>query len=563
MKNKHYFCRNKIWIMATLWLFTSCYDSESWVNVTKQPVKAEVSITAEEAQASFENEMMSKATRSITTRKEDLISYSRHQFPFGNIIPKWSSGVASNTSKTAYYETPIRSSYFYRAWRHKRIGKNKKKEWICTKIIHKLLVIKDPKTNKTYNYIELLIPTIHFVNHHRTFNYNRITNDGNMLDFSGFKVYTTLDGHLVRVNEYKKGKKVRGVFLDGTADKETYQEMRRRALIMLKNTRISIKLPKVAMTRSYDELEYEDESWHVDENGDIWVWDSYFGEWILTGNIYGEDGEDGYVLGEVVITPPDPEPEIDDPFVPSPIPPIDGDTRDDSEEEIGGQGGGGGHSSSVGSGGGYQPPVAPKAQAIFRNSGMTDANWKVIERMLDKIMADCMGQALYNGLKNTLNGKTLTIQFIGKGNSAFDLSGGIRLRTDVVSGEFLHEMLHAYQAYRENYTSMTHAKLNMEIETHYAQYLYQSNLPEYKGSKWEKRDKTKSRWKNIVALEEFMNEKGNLHPDADVAKFESHILNKLVPTLREAGYPSDRYPLDYDRLGIENFKNLKELTKNC
>ena len=557
MKNKHYFCRNKIWIMATLWLFTSCYDSEPWVNVTKPPTKDKVTITVEEAQASFENEIMSKATRSISTRKEDLLRFSKHQFPFGDIIPKWSSGVASNTSKTAYYETPIRSSYLYRAWRHKRIGKNKKKKWMCTKIIHKLLVMKDPRTNETYNYIELLIPTIHFTNHHRTFNYNLITNNGNMLDFSGFKVYTTLDGHLVRVNEYKNGKKIRGVFLDGTADKETYQEMRRRALNMLKNTRISIKLPKVAMTRSYDEFEYEDGAWHVDENGDIWVWESYWEEWELSGNIYGDDGEDGHIIDEVVVTP---DPEIDDPYVPSPIPPVDGDTGDNSGQE---NESGGGGSSSIGSSGGSSTPVAPKAKAIFRNSGMTEANWNTVERMLDKIMVDCMGQALYNGLKNTLNGKTLTIQFIGKGNSAFDLNGGIRLRTDVVSGEFLHEMLHAYQSYRESYASMTNAKLNMEIETHYAQYLYQSNLPEYKNSKWEKRDKTKARWRRISELKRFIDKKGNLRPNTDISEFEARILNQVVPTLREVGYSSDKYPLDYNRLGMENFKNIRELTENC
>ena len=213
MKNKHYFCRNKIWIMVTLCLFTGCYDSESWVNVTEQPTKAKVTITAEEAQASFENEMMSKATRSISTRKEDLISFSKHRFPMGNIIPKWSSGEASSASKFANYETPIRSSYLYRAWRHKRIGKNKKKEWICTKIIHKLLVVKDAKTNKMHNYIELLIPTIHFLNHHRNFNFNQLRNDGNMLGYSGLKVYTTLDGYLIRVNEYRNGKRGKGVYL--------------------------------------------------------------------------------------------------------------------------------------------------------------------------------------------------------------------------------------------------------------------------------------------------------------------------------------------------------------
>lgn len=281
--------------MATLCLFTGCYDSESWVNVTEQPAKAKVTITAEEAQASFENEMMSKATRGINTRKEDLISYSKHRFPMGNIIPKWSSGEASGVSKFANYETPIRSSYLYRAWRHKRIGKSQKKQWICTKIIHKLLVVKDAKTNKMYNYTELLIPTIHFLNHHRNFNFNQLKNDGNMLDYSGLKVYATLDGYLIRVNEYRNGKKVKGVYLGGTTDKEVYLAKKRMALNILKKIRISIKMPKVT-TRSYDELEYEEESWYMDDNGDVWVWDSDFDEWLWAYNIYDDGGDDSETI---------------------------------------------------------------------------------------------------------------------------------------------------------------------------------------------------------------------------------------------------------------------------
>lgn len=56
-----------------------------------------------------------------------------------------------------------------------------------------------------------------------------------------------------------------------------------------------------------------------------------------------------------------------------------------------------------GGGGGYQPqPIAPKAKTIFRNSSMIDENWKVIEKMLDKIMQNCMGKGLYNGLVDVL-----------------------------------------------------------------------------------------------------------------------------------------------------------------
>ena len=94
MKNNHYFYWNKTWIMLILWLFAGCYDSDSWVNVVEEPAKVQVTLTAEEAQASFENEIMNKTTRSISTRKEDLFRFSKHQFPFGNIVPKWNYGVA-------------------------------------------------------------------------------------------------------------------------------------------------------------------------------------------------------------------------------------------------------------------------------------------------------------------------------------------------------------------------------------------------------------------------------------------------------------------------------------
>ena len=65
--------------------------------------------------------------------------------------------------------------------------------------------------------------------------------------------------------------------------------------------------------------------------------------------------------------------------------------------------GGGGNSGSSNPGGDSNDNasgsgVAPKAQAIFRNSNMTEQNWNVIENMLEKIVESCMGQNLYNGL---------------------------------------------------------------------------------------------------------------------------------------------------------------------
>ena len=57
---------------------------------------------------------------------------------------------------------------------------------------------------------------------------------------------------------------------------------------------------------------------------------------------------------------------------------------------------------------------------------MTEYNWKILENMIDKIMADCMGEELYNGLKSYLNGKTLTIQFKEGSNGSFGMARRIR-----------------------------------------------------------------------------------------------------------------------------------------
>lgn len=60
-----------------------------------------------------------------------------------------------------------------------------------------------------------------------------------------------------------------------------------------------------------------------------------------------------------------------------------------------------------------------------------------------------------------------------------------------------HEMMHAYRAYQETTASYKESTLNGEIEAWYAQYLYTSNLPEYKDSKWEDRDNTDPRRRRI------------------------------------------------------------------
>ena len=219
-----------------------------------------------------------------------------------------------------------------------------------------------------------------------------------------------------------------------------------------------------------------------------------------------------------------------------------------------------------GTGGGSSvPSLAPKAQAIFRNSNMIDANWRVLENMIEKIIENCMGRNLYNGLLEKMNGGTFIIQFKENANGAFGPIGegiGITLGMQMESNQLFHEMMHAYRSFQETTNSYNSSTLNGEFEAWYAQYLYTSSLPEYKNSKWEKRDYSDERRKAIKKLNSFIDKKGNLQPEKSSMDLEIEILEKVIPAFRET-YTEEKYPYDYTREAIDNFKNIKKLTEGC
>lgn len=230
---------------------------------------------------------------------------------------------------------------------------------------------------------------------------------------------------------------------------------------------------------------------------------------------------------------------------------------------VGGGGGGGGGSESSGS---PESLAAPIAHSIFRNSTMTLPNWRRIEKMLDKIKQDCMGEALYNGLKESLKGKTLVIRFNDTQDGSFGFQGegvGISLGKQSESNQLLHEMMHAYRSYQETTATYNSSTLNGEIEAWYAQYIYTSKLPEYKGSKWEERDRRDPRRNEIRNLEELVDYHGNLRPGTTNEILNIVILNKVIPAFRQYHYTSDKYIYDYNRVGIENFDCIRKLTTNC
>ena len=208
----------------------------------------------------------------------------------------------------------------------------------------------------------------------------------------------------------------------------------------------------------------------------------------------------------------------------------------------------------------------PRAKLIFRNSNMTKKNWEIIESMLDKIIENCMGETLYDELANLLDGKTLSIQFNEGSNGSFGYQGestGICLGIQMESNQLFHEMMHVYRSYQETTSSYKSSTLNGEIEAWYAQYLYTSNLVEYKGSKWEERDYTDPRRKRIKNLTNYINDKGKLLPGVNLADLENEIVNNIVPIFHKYHYTADKYPFEYNRPGLENFKCINKLTINC
>lgn len=214
---------------------------------------------------------------------------------------------------------------------------------------------------------------------------------------------------------------------------------------------------------------------------------------------------------------------------------------------------------------GVPTETAITAKKIFRNSNMTEANWRLIDRMLEKIKLNCMGDALVNGLFQALNGSTLSIQFTDQDSSGFHFgtSAGISLSMETAESNILfHEMWHAYQAYQETQTSYVSSLMNQEIEAHYAQYLYLQSLPEYSGSKWEDGYKHDSRLRGTAALRDYVDNKGSLKSGVHSTLLETFTEETLVPVFRKIdGYKN--YSYDKTRIGLTNFSNLQELTVNC
>jgi hypothetical protein len=174
-----------------------------------------------------------------------------------------------------------------------------------------------------------------------------------------------------------------------------------------------------------------------------------------------------------------------------------------------------------------------------------------------------MGQNLYNALLEKLDGKQLIIQFSDKSSSFdFEFGNGININIDYIeSNHLFHEMWHAYQAYQETVDSYKEALLNLEIEAHYAQYLYLKKLPEYANGKWIRTYIKDPRHWRISEFDLYLeaNDEFNFYIEDSVLKILLQDIIDVFHGIEEY----KNYKFDYNRMNLSTLRNLNVLTKGC
>lgn len=209
--------------------------------------------------------------------------------------------------------------------------------------------------------------------------------------------------------------------------------------------------------------------------------------------------------------------------------------------------------------------VAPNAKNLFQNKDMPVRDWKFIEEKLDSIMKDCMGKGLYNSLVESLKGKHISFQFSTEEQASFNPQTNIlEWNRDMDSNQLFHELMHAYQYQNEkSLDSWRNATMNMEIETHYAHYLYIRGSSEYEGSDWEKGIKGGDpRILSIMHLEDYVDNKGNLIDGVIGDLLDTYLeFNVVTAFKQDTNYAKFNY--DESRSSLSNFSNLNNITKDC
>ena len=262
-----------------------------WGCVDELPVSVEApyggngkGLSVEEAKVFFESYVSESASRSGEPEEHDNGFYIRRlMLPVGDFVPGWDEGLSTDAPSLYSVDVPMQSDFSFRVLRADK-GSGKAYQ---TKCWHKLVVVKEPETGNMGCFIAFFIPDREYALAHGGDIGRVLTNGEEMGDYSGVKIYTTLEGRRVRVNRYENGKKVEGIYIDGASDKEDYIFRMLHSEKIIGKVWLQRSRPKSPVSRGEDDW-YDDswDDWYYDElyGDDYWDDDVWYNDPLDTSN---------------------------------------------------------------------------------------------------------------------------------------------------------------------------------------------------------------------------------------------------------------------------------------
>ena len=219
-----------------------------------------------------------------------------------------------------------------------------------------------------------------------------------------------------------------------------------------------------------------------------------------------------------------------------------------------------GGSASVG--GGSCGSSATSASCIFNNDNFTDDSWSMVDYLLEDILEDCMGEALYNGIKEKLNGDKVTLRFSESDGSSYNWSSKTLSMSvsQLESNVLFHEMFHLYQSLSESEQSFENSLMNREIEAHYAQYLFSKNNTFLFDVETDFIYLKNERLRACRSIEDYIDDYGVIQDGIELIDLGDYLEFVVTSVFRSDGY--ENLPLNNVNLG-QTFENINELNKNC
>lgn len=122
----------------------------------------------------------------------------------GSIVPDWSSAVSSTSSDGDYESIDVNisdSKYRYRVYQKDDQGEDVR----IVRCDAKIVIVKDVQSNNSSTFVLFYVPSNEYSRSHGGNIAESVTNFRIPESYSGLKIWTRLDGRLIRVNRYSDG----------------------------------------------------------------------------------------------------------------------------------------------------------------------------------------------------------------------------------------------------------------------------------------------------------------------------------------------------------------------